>query len=135
MSSDLLIETLRVAKVRSITRYISNPNLRQALLEEVVEKILHLDEDACYNSILKSSNINHRWGPQEDDEFERLMWQQWTRRVNGGGTIIQRDLARQLVDKYRAKEESRQRPAVIAETADPPQGSRRRQQRDKVLVQ
>lgn len=85
MSSDLFVETLRLIKLRTITRPIRDPSLRTALSEQVLESLLLEDEEDCYNSLLEEIDLDNRWGPLQDEEYEKRMWQQWTRRPISNG--------------------------------------------------
>jgi hypothetical protein len=77
ISSDLLIETLRLAKLRSVTRYLGGSPLRSKLSEEVIEVVLDADEADCYNALL--FELDAKWTRDTDNKYEYQMWQQWTR--------------------------------------------------------
>ena len=81
--SDMLIETIRAAKLKSITDHVRDPRLRNELMEEAIAKILDPDEIDSYNNLLMEVKIENRWGPAQDAEYEKRMYDSWTQRSRG----------------------------------------------------
>jgi len=71
--SDLMIETLRAAKLKSITDHVSEPDVKHQLLESAVESFLDHDEVECYNNLLMDVQLDQRWGSAQDAEYEKRM--------------------------------------------------------------
>ena len=52
MYSDMMIESIRAAKLKSITDHVRDPRLKKELMEEVIALILDSDEEYSYNNLL-----------------------------------------------------------------------------------
>lgn len=52
MYSDMMIESIRAAKLKSITDHVRDPGLKNELMEEVIALILDSDEEYSYNNLL-----------------------------------------------------------------------------------
>ena len=50
--SDIMIESIRAAKLKSITDHVRDPRLKNELMEEVIALILDSDEEYSYNNLL-----------------------------------------------------------------------------------
>jgi hypothetical protein len=48
----MIIESIRAAKLKSITDHVRDPRLRMELTEEAIAMILDSDEEYSYNNIL-----------------------------------------------------------------------------------
>jgi hypothetical protein len=48
----MMIESIRAAKLKSITDHVRDPRLRNELIEEAIAMILDSDEEYSYNNIL-----------------------------------------------------------------------------------
>ena len=50
--SDMMIESIRAAKLKSITDHVKDPGLKNELMEEAIAMILDSDEEYSYNNLL-----------------------------------------------------------------------------------
>jgi hypothetical protein len=115
----MLVETLRYAKLKSMTNHLHDPALKEALIREAITAFLDHDEFECYNHQLMEAELNKRWGPLQDAEYEKRMLQQWRSGPVGTREKSQRERALEMVRRYIAMQPrvSRRRPDISEQVA------------------